>query len=71
MYQDLLEMERKLDWTMTRKKVEVQDALARIPTVCMQFSDYVDASDEYSADNPNVTALSQSHSLWATMANRR
>jgi SWI/SNF-related matrix-associated actin-dependent regulator of chromatin subfamily D len=33
MYQDLLEMERKLDWTMTRKKVEVQDALARIPTV--------------------------------------
>ncbi|KAF9463399.1 SWI/SNF complex protein [Collybia nuda] len=32
MYQDLLEMERKLDWTMTRKRVEVQDALARIPT---------------------------------------
>jgi SWI/SNF-related matrix-associated actin-dependent regulator of chromatin subfamily D len=33
MYQDLLEMERKLDWTMVRKKVEVQDALARNPTV--------------------------------------
>jgi hypothetical protein len=33
MYQDLLEMERKLDWTMTRKRVEVQDALGRIPTV--------------------------------------
>lgn len=33
MYQSLLEMERKLDWTMTRKKVEVQDALARNPTV--------------------------------------
>ncbi|KAF8200327.1 SWIB/MDM2 domain-containing protein [Pholiota molesta] len=32
MYQDLLEMERKLDWTMTRKRVEVQDALGRIPT---------------------------------------
>jgi len=32
MYQDLLEMERKLDWTMTRKKVEVQDALVRTPT---------------------------------------
>ncbi|KII90186.1 hypothetical protein PLICRDRAFT_138717 [Plicaturopsis crispa FD-325 SS-3] len=31
MYQDLLEMERKLDWTMMRKKVEVQDALARNP----------------------------------------
>jgi len=34
MYQSLLEMERKLDWTMNRKKVEVQDALARNPTVC-------------------------------------
>jgi len=34
MYQSLLEMERKLDWTMTRKKVEVQDALSRTPTVC-------------------------------------
>ncbi|KJA22667.1 hypothetical protein HYPSUDRAFT_201995 [Hypholoma sublateritium FD-334 SS-4] len=32
MYQDLLEMERKLDWTMTRKRVEVQDAMARTPT---------------------------------------
>ncbi|KAF8346600.1 SWI/SNF complex 60 kDa subunit [Amanita rubescens] len=32
MYQDLLEMERKLDWNMMRKKVEVQDALSRTPT---------------------------------------
>ncbi|KAG2137476.1 BAR-domain-containing protein [Suillus clintonianus] len=32
MYQSLLEMEKKLDWTMNRKKVEVQDALARNPT---------------------------------------
>ncbi|KAH0834162.1 SWI/SNF complex 60 kDa subunit [Lanmaoa asiatica] len=32
MYQSLLEMEKKLDWTMTRKRVEVQDALARNPT---------------------------------------
>ncbi|KAF4611499.1 hypothetical protein D9613_003669 [Agrocybe pediades] len=32
MYEDLLNMERKLDWTMTRKKMEVQDALARTPT---------------------------------------
>lgn len=32
MYQDLLEMERRLDWTMMRKKVEVQDALTRNPT---------------------------------------
>jgi len=33
MYQDLLEMERRLDWTMMRKRVEVQDALGRVPTV--------------------------------------
>ncbi|KAJ8516988.1 hypothetical protein ONZ45_g5755 [Pleurotus djamor] len=32
MYQDLLEMERKLDWTIMRKKAEIQDALARNPT---------------------------------------
>ncbi|KAF9528814.1 SWI/SNF complex 60 kDa subunit [Crepidotus variabilis] len=32
MYQELLEMERKLDWTMMRKRVEVQDALGRTPT---------------------------------------
>lgn len=35
MYHDLLEMEKKLDWTMTRKKVEVQDALGRPLTVSM------------------------------------
>ena len=33
MYQDLLEMERRLDWTMMRKRMEVQDALGRVPTV--------------------------------------
>ncbi|KAJ3507246.1 hypothetical protein NLJ89_g6411 [Agrocybe chaxingu] len=32
MYQDLLEMERKLDWTVMRKRAEVQDALGRTPT---------------------------------------
>ncbi|PFH47618.1 hypothetical protein AMATHDRAFT_67415 [Amanita thiersii Skay4041] len=32
MYQDLLEMERKLDWNMMRKRVEVQDALSKTPT---------------------------------------
>jgi SWI/SNF-related matrix-associated actin-dependent regulator of chromatin subfamily D len=33
MYQALLDMERQLDWTMTRKKAEIQDALGRPPTV--------------------------------------
>lgn len=37
MYQDLLEMERKLDWNMMRKKVEVQDSLARNPSVRAQL----------------------------------
>ncbi|ESK90328.1 swi snf and rsc complex subunit ssr3 [Moniliophthora roreri MCA 2997] len=31
MYQSLLDMERKLDWTMTRKRVEIQDTLSRNP----------------------------------------
>lgn len=33
MYQELLETERRLDWTMTRKRIEVQDALSRTPSV--------------------------------------
>lgn len=34
MYRQLLDMERRLDWTITRKRVEVQDALQRItPTI--------------------------------------
>lgn len=44
MYQSLLEMERKLDWTMTRKRVEVQDALARSPTVCLCSRTVLDGS---------------------------
>ena len=33
LYTQLLDMERKLDWTMLRKKVEIQDALGK-PTQC-------------------------------------
>jgi len=33
MYQELLEMERKLDWTVMRKKVEIEDALTRVQPV--------------------------------------
>src|ERR1700733_4860450 len=43
MYHDLQEMERRLDWTMMRKKVEVQDALTRNPTVVILPSPF-DAS---------------------------
>jgi SWI/SNF-related matrix-associated actin-dependent regulator of chromatin subfamily D len=33
MYQDLQDMEKKLDWTIMRKKAEVQDALGRTASV--------------------------------------
>jgi SWI/SNF-related matrix-associated actin-dependent regulator of chromatin subfamily D len=33
MYQDLIEMEKKLDWTIMRKKAEIQDALGRTASV--------------------------------------
>ncbi|KAE9399403.1 SWI/SNF complex protein [Gymnopus androsaceus JB14] len=32
MYQSLLDMERKLDWTMARKRIEIQDTMSRTPT---------------------------------------
>ncbi|KAJ7050510.1 SWI/SNF complex protein [Mycena amicta] len=38
MYQDLLAMERKLDWTMMRKKAEIQDTLARTPPESLLIS---------------------------------
>jgi SWI/SNF-related matrix-associated actin-dependent regulator of chromatin subfamily D len=34
MYQDLVDMERKLDWTVMRKKVEIEDAISKVPPVC-------------------------------------
>jgi SWI/SNF-related matrix-associated actin-dependent regulator of chromatin subfamily D len=40
MYQELLEMERKLDWTMMRKKVEIEDALTRVQPVRQPSSLY-------------------------------
>jgi SWI/SNF-related matrix-associated actin-dependent regulator of chromatin subfamily D len=33
MYQDLLDVERRLDWQMMRKKAEIQDTLGRPSTV--------------------------------------
>ena len=33
LYTDLREMERKLDWTMMRKKAEIQDAMGRVASV--------------------------------------
>lgn len=39
MYSDLQEMERKLDWTMLRKKAEIQDAMGRVAMVRSICSD--------------------------------
>ena len=52
MYQDLLEMERKLDWTMMRKKVEVQDALGRIPSVRLLIVIYISTYISYGNTYP-------------------
>ena len=52
MYQDLLEMERKLDWTMMRKKVEVQDALGRIPSVRLFIVIYISTFISYGNTYP-------------------
>ena len=38
MYHDLLQMEKQLDWTMTRKRVEVQDAFTKPLTVRRNLS---------------------------------
>jgi SWI/SNF-related matrix-associated actin-dependent regulator of chromatin subfamily D len=35
MYQELQDMEKKLDWTIMRKKAEVQDALGRTASVSL------------------------------------
>ncbi len=55
MYTSLPEMERKLDWTMTRKRTEIQDALARVPHVgclcvklCLDDADAADVLEPYS-----------------------
>ena len=43
MYQDLVEMEKKLDWTMLRKKVEIQDALGKPAHVSKILSTMIQA----------------------------
>jgi SWI/SNF-related matrix-associated actin-dependent regulator of chromatin subfamily D len=36
MFKDLIEMEQRLDWTMLRKRAEVNDALGRVVKVSQQ-----------------------------------
>jgi len=71
MYQDLLEMERKLDWTMTRKRVEVQDALARTPTVISFSHSGLDVSlftRSLVSDNTNIADIFKPYSFFPIVA---
>jgi SWI/SNF-related matrix-associated actin-dependent regulator of chromatin subfamily D len=61
MYQDLQEMEKKLDWTIMRKKAEVQDALGRTASVSINLSSSLATSDGYSAQTTRTLRLFLSH----------
>ena len=77
MYQDLLEMERKLDWTMMRKRVEVQDALGRTPNVrflckinfyISTFILHTECLLHVTIDNTHIEDILGSYSIWSTLA---
>ena len=61
MYQDLQEMEKKLDWTIMRKKAEVQDALGRTASVSIDLMSSLAMSDGYSAQTTRTLRLFLSH----------
>jgi SWI/SNF-related matrix-associated actin-dependent regulator of chromatin subfamily D len=61
MYQDLLDMEKKLDWTIMRKKAEVQDALGRTASVSIDLFSSLAMSDCYSAQTTRTLRLFLSH----------
>lgn len=70
MYQSLLEMEKKLDWTMTRKRVEVQDTLARNPTVCLSLTRIMLHGFAHAdfVDNTDTEGVCEPHGIWSTVA---
>jgi SWI/SNF-related matrix-associated actin-dependent regulator of chromatin subfamily D len=63
MYQDLLEMEKKLDWTITRKKAEVQDALGRTASVSANLFPHWPCWTSYSAQTMRTLRLFLSHTV--------
>lgn len=71
MYQDLLNMEKKLDWTMTRKRVEVQDALGKPMTVSPLSRQCANIYSGVGQDNKNTPHLPQSYRIGTVMATRR
>ena len=61
MYQDLQEMEKKLDWTIMRKKAEVQDALGRSASVSTDIIPSLAMLDSYHAQTTRTLRLFLSH----------
>lgn len=70
MYQDLLNSERKLDWTIARKRTEVQDALQKQVPVSLTAtrSERLLTAREDDADTSNIP---QSLCFRAGVATRR
>ena len=69
MYQDLQDMEKKLDWTIMRKKAEVQDALGRTASVSINIISAWAMSNDYpTADNTHTASFPVPYVLGTSMA---
>ena len=69
MYQDLQDMEKKLDWTIMRKKAEVQDALGRTASVGINLISAWAMSNDYpTADNTHTSSFPVTYLLGTSMA---
>jgi hypothetical protein len=62
-------MEKKLDWTIMRKKAEVQDALGRTASVSINLiSAWAMSNDHPTADNPHTSSFPVTYLLGTSMA---
>lgn len=69
MYQDLQDMEKKLDWTIMRKKAEVQDALGRTASVSINLISAWAMSNDYpTVDNTYTSSFPVPYVLGTSMA---
>jgi hypothetical protein len=69
MYQELQDMEKKLDWTIMRKKAEVQDALGRTASVSINLISVWAMSNDYpTADNAHTSSFPVPYVLGTSMA---
>jgi len=69
MYQELQDMEKKLDWTIMRKKAEVQDALGRTASVSLYLISAWAVSNNYlTTDNAHTSSFPVPYGLGTSMA---